>query len=144
MSEGLLRRNEQEQKWYFSVSDVVEALTDSTDIKQYLTTASDDKKYKTLYYNLDAIIAVGYRVKSYRGTQFRIWATEQLKEYLIKGLVLDDERMKQLGGGKYFEELLERIRDIRSSEKVFWKKVLDLYATSVDYNPDTEISQKFF
>ncbi|OGU50467.1 MAG: cell filamentation protein Fic [Ignavibacteria bacterium GWC2_35_8] len=119
-------------------------LQEDSVVKEYFTTASDDKKYKTLYYNLDAIIAVGYRVKSYRGTQFRIWATEQLKEYLIKGLVLDDERMKQLGGGKYFEELLERIRDIRSSEKVFWKKVLDLYATSVDYNPDTEISQKFF
>jgi hypothetical protein len=119
-------------------------LQEDSVVKEYLTTASDGKKYKTLYYNLDAIIAVGYRVKSYRGTQFRIWATERLKEYLIKGFVLDDERMKQLGGGKYFEELLARIRDIRSSEKVFWKKVLDLYATSVDYNPDTEISQKFF
>lgn len=119
-------------------------LQEDSVVKDYLTTASDGKKYKTIYYNLDAIIAVGYRVKSHRGTQFRIWATERLKEYLVKGFTLDDERLKQSGGGKYFEELLARIRDIRSSEKVFWKKVLDIYATSIDYNPDTEISQKFF
>jgi hypothetical protein len=119
-------------------------LKENSVVKEYLTTAADGKNYKTLYYNLDAIIAVGYRVKSPRGTQFRIWATERLKEYLVKGFVLDDERLKQRGGGTYFEELLARIRDIRSSEKVFWKKVLDIYATSIDYDPNTEISQRFF
>ena len=81
------------------------------------------------------IISVGYRVKSHRGTQFRIWATQRLREYLVKGFTLDDERLKQAGGGNYFEELLARIRDIRSSEKVFWRKVLDIYATSIDYDP---------
>ena len=96
------------------------------------------------YYNLDVIISVGYRVKSHRGTQFRIWATQRLREYLIKGFALDDERLKQAGGGNYFDELLARIRDIRSSEKVFWRKVLDIYATSIDYDPNTEISQQFF
>lgn len=96
------------------------------------------------HYNLDAIISVGYRVKSHRGTQFRIWATARLKEFLIKGFVLDDERLKRLGGGNYFEELLARIRDIRSSEKVFWRKVLDIYATSIDYDPNTETSIDFF
>lgn len=96
------------------------------------------------YYNLDVIISVGYRVKSHRGTQFRIWATERLREYLIKGFVLDDERLKQIGGGNYFDELLARIRDIRSSEKVFWRKVLDIYATSIDYDPNTDLSHQFF
>jgi len=95
-------------------------------------------------YNLDVIISVGYRVHSHRGTQFRIWATQRLREYIIKGFTLDDERLKQIGGGNYFDELLERIRDIRSSEKVFWRKVLDIYATSIDYDPNTEMSQKFF
>lgn len=84
---------------------------------------------KLAYYNLDAIISVGYRVKSHRGTQFRIWATQRLREYLIKGFTLDDERLKKAGGGNYFDELLARIRDIRSSEKVFWRKILDIYAT---------------
>lgn len=96
------------------------------------------------HYNLDAIIAVGYRVRSPRGTQFRIWATERLREYLIKGFAMDDERLKRAGGGDYFEELLARIRDIRSSERVFWRKVLDIYATSVDYDPAVEPSQLFF
>lgn len=96
------------------------------------------------HYNLDAVIAVGYRVRSVRGTQFRIWATERLHEYIVKGFTLDDDRLKQLGGGTYFEELLARIRDIRSSEKVFWRKVLDIYATSVDYDPRSEVSQLFF
>jgi len=95
-------------------------------------------------FNLDVIISVGYRVKSLRGTQFRIWATQRLREYLIKGFTLDDERLKQAGGGNYFEELLERIRDIRSSEKVFWRKVLGIYATSIDYDPSTEASERFF
>ena len=96
------------------------------------------------FYNLDVIIAVGYRVKSQRGTQFRIWATERLREYVVKGFTLDDGRLKQAGSGIYFEELLERIRDIRSSEKVFWRKVLDIYATSVDYEPSAEMTQQFF
>jgi hypothetical protein len=96
------------------------------------------------HYNLDAIISVGYRVTSHRGTQFRIWATARLKEYLIKGFALDDERLKRLGGGNYFDELLARIRDIRSSEKVFWRKVLDIYATSIDYDPNMETSKEFF
>lgn len=96
------------------------------------------------YYNLDVIISVGYRVKSHRGTQFRVWATQRLKEYLIKGFTMDDERLKQIGGGNYFDELLARIRDIRSSEKVFWLKVLDIYATSIDYDPNVEITKEFF
>jgi hypothetical protein len=96
------------------------------------------------HYNLDVIISVGYRVRSHRGTQFRIWATQRLREYIIKGFTLDDERLKQAGGGNYFDELLARIRDIRSSEKVFWRKVLDIYATSIDYDPNTEISREFF
>ncbi len=96
------------------------------------------------FYNLDAIIAVGYRVKSVRGTQFRIWATQRVREYVVKGFTIDDERLKQAGGGGYFEELLSRIRDIRSSEKVFWRKVLDIYATSADYDPNEAVSQKFF
>jgi hypothetical protein len=96
------------------------------------------------FYNLDVIISVGYRVKSHRGTQFRIWATQRLREYIIKGFTLDDERLKQAGGGNYFDELLARIRDIRSSEKVFWRKVLDIYATSIDYDPNTQVSREFF
>lgn len=96
------------------------------------------------YYDLDVIISVGYRVKSLRGTQFRIWATNILKEYMQKGFVLDDDRLKRLGGGNYFDELLERIRDIRSSEKVFWRKVLEIYATSIDYDPRAESSILFF
>lgn len=96
------------------------------------------------FYNLDIIISVGYRVKSLRGTQFRIWATNILKEYMKKGFVLDDDRLKNLGGGNYFDELLSRIRDIRSSEKVFWRKVLEIYATSIDYNPKAESSALFF
>ena len=96
------------------------------------------------YYNLDVIISVGYRVKSKRGTQFRIWATNILKEYMRKGFALDDERLKNLGGGGYFKELLERIRDIRASEKVFYRQVLEIYATSIDYDPKAEISILFF
>ncbi|HUP93201.1 MAG TPA: virulence RhuM family protein [Solimonas sp.] len=96
------------------------------------------------HYNLDAILAVGYRVRSLRGTQFRQWATERLREYLVKGFTLDDERLKESGGGDYFEELLARIRDIRSSEKLFYRKVLDIYATSVDYSPDAAVTQVFF
>ena len=96
------------------------------------------------FYNLDVVISVGYRVRSHRGTQFRIWATQRLREYIVKGFTLDDERLKQAGGGIYFDELLARIRDIRASEKVFWRKVLDIYATSIDYDPNTEMSRHFF
>ena len=113
-------------------------------VRKFRTTASDGKNYEVLHYNLDVIISIGYRVSSHRGTQFRIWATTRLKEYLIKGFSLDDERLKQIGGGNYFNELLARIRDIRSSEKVFWRKVLDIYATSIDYDPKTETSKNFF
>jgi len=113
-------------------------------IRKFRITALDGKSYGTLHYNLDVVISVGYRVKSHRGTQFRIWATQRLREFIIKGFTLDDERLKQTGGGDYFEELLARIRDIRSSEKVFWRKVLDIYATSIDYDPNEEISQQFF
>src|ERR1035437_10243864 len=96
-------------------------------IRKFRITAVDGKAYDTLHYNLDVIISVGYRVKSQRGTQFRIWATQRLREYLIKGFTMDDDRLKRAGGGNYFDELLARIRDIRSSEKVFWRKVLDIY-----------------
>jgi hypothetical protein len=110
----------------------------------YAQTAADGKTYQTVAYNLDVIISVGYRVKSHRGTQFRIWATQRLREYIVKGFTMDDERLKQGGSGNYFEELLARIRDIRSSEKEFWRKVLDIYATSIDYDPGVEASQRFF
>jgi hypothetical protein len=113
-------------------------------VKEFLTTAADGKNYQTKFYNLDVIISVGYRVKSHRGTQFRIWATQRLREYIVKGFALDDERLKRAGGGNYFEELLARVRDIRSSEKVFWRKVLEIYATSIDYDPAEEASQMFF
>lgn len=113
-------------------------------VANFATTASDGKVYQVDYYNLDVIISVGYRVKSLRGTQFRIWATKVLKEYMQKGFALDDDRLKRLGGGNYFDELLSRIRDIRSSEKVFWRKVLEIYATSIDYNPKSESSVLFF
>ena len=99
---------------------------------------------KQRFYNLDVIISVGYRIKSHVATRFRQWATQRLREYIIKGFTLDDDRLKQAGGGNYFDELLARIRDIRSSEKVFWRKVLDIYATSIDYDPDTDLSQQFF
>jgi len=111
---------------------------------KFAYTASDGKTYQVDYYNLDVIISVGYRVKSKRGTQFRIWATNLLKEYMRKGFVLDDERLKNLGGGDYFKELLERIRDIRASEKVFYRQVLEIYATSIDYDPKAQISVQFF
>ncbi len=96
------------------------------------------------YYNLDVIISVGYRVKSLQGTKFRIWATQRLREYIVKGFTMNDELLKEAGGGNYFDELLDRIRDIRSSEKVFWRKVLDIYATSIDYDPKAELSKDFF
>ena len=111
---------------------------------KFAYTASDGKTYQVDYYNLDVIISVGYRVKSQRGVQFRIWASNIIKEYMRKGFVMDDERLKRLGGGNYFDELLARIRDIRSSEKVFWRKVLEIYATSIDYDPSAEASIEFF
>ena len=113
-------------------------------VANFATTAADGKTYQVNYYNLDVIISVGYRVKSQRGVQFRIWATGILKEYMRKGFALDDERLKNLGGGGYFKELLERIRDIRASEKVFYRQVLEIYATSIDYDPRAEISIQFF
>ena len=113
-------------------------------VANFATTAADGKTYQVDYYNLDVIISVGYRVKSVRGTQFRIWATSILKEYMKKGFAMDDERLKGNGGGSYWKELLDRIRDIRSSEKVLYRQVLDLYATSVDYNPNSEDSVRFF
>ena len=105
---------------------------------------SEFAKKPTNYYNLEMIIAVGYRVKSTQGTQFRKWATNILKEYVVKGFAMNDEMLKEQGGGDYFDELLARIRDIRSSEKVFWRKVLDIYSTSVDYDPKSETSKEFF
>ena len=113
-------------------------------VANFATTAADGKTYQVEYYNLDVIISVGYRVKSQRGTQFRIWATKRLNEYIRKGFTLDDARLKNLGGGGYWKELIERIRDIRSSEKVFYRQILDIYATSIDYNPKAEISIEFF
>ncbi len=121
-----------------------EELNAGSVVANFATTASDGKTYQVDYYNLDVIISVGYRVKSKRGTQFRIWANSVLKEYIKKGFALDDERLKGNGGGNYWKELLDRIRDIRSSEKVLYRQVLDLYATSVDYNPKSDESIQFF
>lgn len=109
---------------------------------QNLHISNSDKPVK--FYSLDVIISVGYRVKSHRGTQFRIWATQRLREYIVKGFAMNDELLKEAGGGNYFDELLARIRDIRSSEKVFWRKVLDIYATSIDYDSKAEVSLVFF
>lgn len=117
-------------------------LAEESVVRNFRTTAADDKQYQTKFYNLDVIISVGYRVKSLRGTQFRIWATERLREYLIKGFTMNDDLLKK--GSTYFNELLDRIRDIRSSEKVFYRKVLEIYATSIDYDPRTETTQRFF
>jgi len=109
---------------------------------QILHISGSDRPVK--FYNLDVIISVGYRVKSHQGIKFRQWATARLKEYIVKGFTMNDDLLKQAGGGNYFDELLARIRDIRSSEKVFWRKVLDIYATSIDYNPSIEMSVIFF
>jgi hypothetical protein len=114
-------------------------------VKDFFTTAADSKLYRTKHYNLDVIISVGYRVKSLRGTQFRIWATQQLRSYLIKGFALDDRRLKEGGStDRYFDELLERIRDIRTSERMFYRKVTDIYATSIDYDASSDLTQTFF
>lgn len=113
-------------------------------VRNFRTTAKDGKTYSTNYYNLDMIIAVGFRVKSSEGTKFRIWANKKLKDYLVKGYNLNVERFKNNGNDPYFDELLDKIRDIRSSEKVFWRKILDIYATSIDYDPKKEITINFF
>jgi hypothetical protein len=114
------------------------------DFLQVQTEGTRQIRRSRRFYNLDAIISVGYRIKSHVATRFRQWATQRLREYIIKGFTLDDERLKQAGSGNYFDELLARIRDIRSSEKVFWRKVLDIYATSIDYDPDNDLSREFF
>lgn len=119
-------------------------LQESSVVRKFRTTAADGKSYLTTYYNLDMIIALGYRVRSIIATRFRQWATIRLKEYITKGFTLDDDRLKQLGGGGYWKELLERIRDIRSTEKVLYRQVLEIYATSIDYDPRASVSQKFF
>lgn len=120
-------------------------LPEDSVVKESLTTAADGKNYATKYYNLDVIISVGYRVKSLRGTQFRIWATQQLREYIVKGFVLDDERLKNPDQPfDYFEELTRRIQDIRTSERRFYQKITDIYATSIDYDPTQDISIGFF
>ena len=121
-----------------------EELDEESVVRKFRTTAADGKNYNTIHYNLDMIISLGYRVKSKIATNFRRWTTERLKEYMIKGFAMDDERLKNLGGGNYWKELLDRIRDIRSSEKVIYRQVLDLYATSVDYDPKSSESIAFF
>lgn len=113
-------------------------------VRKFRTTAADGKSYLTTFYNLDMIIALGYRVRSIIATRFRQWATIRLKEYITKGFTLDDDRLKKLGGGGYWKELLERIRDIRATEKVFYRQVLEIYATSIDYDPRASVSQEFF
>ncbi len=115
-------------------------------VKEYLTTAVDGKQYRTKFYNLDMILAIGYRVRSHRGTQFRVWATERLREYLVKGFVLDDIRLKEGKsiGADYFNELLERIRDIRASEKRFYQKIRDIYRLAIDYDPKADTTLAFF
>ncbi|HMS09470.1 MAG TPA: virulence RhuM family protein [Pyrinomonadaceae bacterium] len=113
-------------------------------VRNFRTTAADGKSYDTRFYNLDVIISVGYRVKSLQGTKFRQWATARLREYIVKGFTMNDEVLKNAGGGNYFDELLARIRDIRSSEKVFWRKVLDIFSTSIDYDPRSDAATLFF
>ena len=119
-------------------------LNEESVVRKFRTTAADGKEYLVLHYNLDMIIALGYRVRSIIATRFRQWATERLKEYIVKGFTLDDERLKKLGGGSYWKELLERIRDIRASEKVLYRQILEIYATSIDYDPRAQVSQEFF
>lgn len=124
-----------------------EELSSEGTVAKFATVQTEGGRYVSReieFFNLDVIISVGYRVKSRRGTQFRIWATQRLREYIVKGFAMDDDRLKRAGGGNYFEELLARIRDIRSSEKVFWRKVLEIYSTSIDYDPSAQESQKFF
>ena len=119
-------------------------LNEDSVVRKFRTTAADGKEYLVSHYNLDMIIALGYRVRSIIATRFRQWATERLKEYIVKGFTLDDERLKKLGGGSYWKELLERIRDIRATEKVLYRQILEIYATSIDYDPRAQVSQEFF
>lgn len=122
-------------------------LTENSTIRKFLIVQKEGNREVSravLCYNLDVIISVGYRVKSLRGTQFRIWATQRLKEYIVKGFTMDDDRLKNLGGGGYWKELLQRIRDIRASEKVFYRQVLEIYATSIDYDHKADVSIAFF
>ena len=119
-------------------------LQEDSVVRKFRTTAADGKSYLTTFYNLDMIIALGYRVRSIIATRFRQWATQRLKEYIVKGFTLDDERLKKLGGGGYWKELLDRIRDIRATEKVMYRQVLEIYATSIDYDPRASVSQEFF
>jgi hypothetical protein len=120
-------------------------LQEDSVVKDYLITAADGKRYETKHYNLDVIISLGYRVKSHRGTQFRIWATQRLREYLVKGFTLDDQRLAEGGErSRYFDELLERVRAIRASERMFWQKVTDIYATSIDYDLNAPATREFF
>ena len=119
-------------------------LNEESVVRKFRTTAADGKEYLVSHYNLDMIIALGYRIRSIIATRFRQWATERLKEYIVKGFTLDDERLKKLGGGSYWKELLERIRDIRASEKVLYRQILEIYATSIDYDPRAQVSQEFF
>jgi len=141
------------QKAKSTISEHIKHIYDENELNEFSTV----RKFRTVqregnrnierdidFYNLDVIISIGYRVKSLQGTKFRQWATARLKEYIVKGFTMNDELLKQAGGGNYFEELLARIRDIRSSEKIFWRKVLDIYATSIDYEPKAEISIQFF
>jgi hypothetical protein len=136
------------QKSRSTINEHILNIYEEQEIDQHATMRkvgnSDFSTKPTNFYNLDVIISVGYRVKSHQGTRFRQWATARLKEYLIKGFTMNDELLKQAGGGNYFDELLARIRDIRSSEKVFWRKVLDIYATSIDYDPKHDMSVLFF
>ena len=127
-------------KHIFEEGELDELLT----VRKFRTVASNGKTYNMNYYNLDMIVAIGFRVRSNIGTNFRKWANERLTEYMIKGFTMNDDLLKRAGGGLYFDELLSRIRDIRSSEKVFWRKILDIYATSVDYDPKAKITQEFF
>jgi hypothetical protein len=126
-----------------NIFDSGELLPDAV-VRNFRTTASDGKTYNMSFYNLDMIISLGYRINSKVATQFRQWATIRLREYIVKGFTMDDVRLKELGGGGYWKELLERIRDIRASEKVFYRQILDIYATSMDYDPDADESVAFF
>lgn len=119
-------------------------LDENSVVRNFRTTANDGKTYNMKFYNLDMIVAIGFRVRSNIGTNFRKWANDKLTEYMTKGFTMNDDLLKRAGGGLYFDELLARIRDIRTSEKVFWRKILDIYATSVDYDPRSEITQDFF
>ena len=119
-------------------------LNEDSVVRKFRTTATDGKEYLVAHYSLDMIISLGYRIRSILATRFRQWATERLKEYIVKGFTLDDDRLKKLGGGSYWKELLERIRDIRATEKVLYRQILEIYATSIDYDPRALVSQEFF